>query len=56
MDTEKATTEYDLPHEFEAAGLRDNCRCARVLKHHLHRMQKVETASERLAIVTEKGV
>jgi len=61
MLTEKATQEWDLPHEYRAdSGQPDaECRCGRAKAHELH--QPPENITEKAAvdapsIITEKGI
>lgn len=61
MLTEKATHEWDLPHDYRPdSGQPDSeCRCGRAKAHELHQPRSGITekaAAEAPAIITEKGI
>lgn len=61
MMRETATTKYDLPHAFEAAGLHGTCKCTAEFVDPIHRVDELlhpETAAHRedITLLTEKGV
>jgi len=58
IQRETATHEFDLPHQFRGGVLRNICACTRELADPIHRLElrTPEQASERMRIVTEKGV
>ena len=53
MKIEQATQQWDLPHQLDIAG--GSCRCGRPFTDGLHQAP-VETASDNVDLVTEKGV
>lgn len=57
METEKATSRWDLPHTVEMASEQKAiCRCGRKAEDELHNPVLTEQAARVETFITEKGI